>query len=111
MVQKTLKFEREPLTNGWRNQLTLIMGNPGGGPMAEMFVQQALCENLARLHPVLNVRTVFDAGASKYFVPATRLRDVTTQWLEEGALFSVYLGHSRVGAMWSTSDFMTRADW
>jgi hypothetical protein len=76
-----------------------------------MFVQQALREDLARLNPVLNVRTLFDAGASKYFVPATRLRDVGTQWLEEGALFSVYLGHSRADAMWSTSDFMTRADW
>jgi hypothetical protein len=111
MVQKTLRFEREPVTNAWRNQLTLIVGNPGGGPMAEMFVQQALRADLAKLHPVLNVRTLFESSASKYFVPASRLRDVTTRWLEEGALFSVYMGHSRAAAMWSTSDFMTRADW
>jgi len=89
----------------------LVMGNPGGGPMAEMFVQQQLGQRLAMLHPAWNVRTVFDAGGSKYFVPSTRLREVTTQWLDDGELFSIYMGHSRAGGMWSTTDFMSREDW
>ena len=111
MVEKTLKFEREPLSGTWRNRLMLVMGNPGGGPMAEMFLQQKLGQRLVMMHPAWNVRTAFDAGGSKYFVPPTRLREVTTQWLDEGEMFAIYMGHSRAGGMWSTTDFMSREDW
>src|ERR1043166_4253371 len=111
MVEKTLKFEQQPGFGAWCNRLLLIMGNPGGGPMAEMFVQQALRQDLRVLNPAWNLRVALDASGSKYFVPASRLRELTTQWIEEGELFSIYLGHSRAGAMWSGADFMTRADW
>jgi len=38
MVRKTLAFERAPAPAPWRNRLLLLLGNPCGGALAEMFV-------------------------------------------------------------------------
>ena len=49
MAQKTLNFEQDSQPAPWRNRLLLLLGNPGGGRMAEWFVEQTLEKGLGSL--------------------------------------------------------------
>ncbi len=111
MVQKTLDFEAALQPASWRNHLFLMLGNPGGGPMAEFFVGQTLAKDLARLHPSWEIRTLFNASSSYYYLPRPRDHETALRWLEEGQLFSVYLGHSAAAGMGLDARFLTREDW
>jgi len=111
MVQKTLKFECDSTPAPWRNRLLLLIGNPGGGPLAEMFVQQTLSHELASLHPSWEARTLFNAASSPYYLPRPRDREAALRYLGEGNLFSVFLGHSYAAGLGLDGKFLTRADW
>jgi hypothetical protein len=112
MVQKTIRFETNLPSASWRNRLVLLIGNPGGGPLPEMFVQQTIGPHLAMLNPIWEVRAIFNASSSRYFMPTERLRDASIRYLEAGELFSFYLGHSGPEGLWSIStNFLSREDW
>jgi hypothetical protein len=111
MVEKTLRFERDGQPAPWRNRLLLLVGNPGGGPLAEMFVAQTLAADLATLHPSWAVRTLFNAESSPYYLPRSQFRETGLRYIGEGDLFSIYLGHSYAAGLGLDGKFMTRADW
>jgi hypothetical protein len=111
MVQKTLAFERNGGPALWRNRLTLFIGDPGGGPLAEMFVQQALATDLASLHPSWEVRMLFNVASSPFYLPRPRDREAAQRYLGEGNLFTIYLGHSYAAGLGMDGKFVTRADW
>ena len=111
MVRKTLRFERDYQPAPWRNRLLLVIGNPGGGPLAEMFVRQTLATDLGALHPSWEVRTLFSAASSPYYLPRPRDRQAALRYLGQGNLFSIYLGHSYAAGLGLDGKFMTRADW
>ncbi len=112
MVRKTLRLETSPPPGGWRSSLLLIQGNPGGGGMAEMFVDGLTKPRLARLDPAWQLAAISHNACSSYYSPTAMLRPLSLEYLERGALFSVYLGHSGRGAFWSNgTNFMTSADW
>lgn len=111
MVQKTLDLERMRNGAAWQERLLVIQGNPGGGPMAEAFVEQVTSPRLARVHPSWNIRAISQNGGSAYFLPTSWLHDRTAEYLREGALFSVYLGHSAPAGLWSlTTNFLSSTD-
>jgi hypothetical protein len=111
MVQKTLTFERNFPPLAWRNRLLLLLGNPGGGALAEMFVEQTLRKDLALLSPAFDVRTIFSAASSRYFLPWPQDREKALEYLQAGQLFSVYLGHSAPQGLGLDAKFITREDW
>jgi hypothetical protein len=111
MVQKTLGFERQGEPAAWRNRLSLFVGDPGGGPLAEMFVQQILAADLASLHPSWEVKTLFNVASSPYYLPRPRDRETALRYLGEGNLFTIYLGHSYAAGLGMDGKFVTRADW
>ena len=112
MVQKTLGLERVPKNGAWQGRLLLIQGNPGGGPIAEAFLQQTTGPRLGRVHPSWNIRAISHNAGSPYFLPTAWLHDRTSEYLREGDLFSVYLGHSDGRGLWSANtNFMTVRDW
>jgi len=111
MVQKTLGFERRGEPASWRNRLLLFIGDPGGGPLAEMFVQQTLATDLASLHPSWEVRTLFNVASSPYYLPRPRDREAALRYLGEGNLFAIYLGHSYAAGLGLDGKFIHRADW
>jgi hypothetical protein len=117
MVQKTLAFERDRSPGRWRNRLTLLVGNPGGATdlekrVAEWFVQKVAKTRFDRLHPVWAARVVMHVHGSPFCVPDDRLREVSLRYLEEGQVFSFFLGHSYAGGLWSTgARFLDRDDW
>ena len=111
MVQKTLRFERNGQPAQWQNRLSLFIGDPGGGPLAEMFVQQALKADLALLHPSWKVRTLLSASSSPFYLPSGNDREAALRYLGEGNLFSIYLGHSYRVGLGLDGRFMTSADW
>jgi hypothetical protein len=112
MVQKTLALEHDRQPGTWRNRLVLLEGNPGGGTLAEMFVEQATTPRLRRLHPAFNVQVMADMGVSAFYLPTSDLHGAALKYLQEGELFSFYLGHSDPSGLWSgNSYFMSRDDW
>jgi hypothetical protein len=111
MVEKTLRFECDSQPAQWQNRLSLFVGDPGGGALAEMFVQQALKGDLALLHPSWTVRTIFSAASSPFYLPGRRDRETALRYLSEGNLFSIYLGHSYRAGLGLDGKFMTGGDW
>jgi hypothetical protein len=111
MVRKTLSFEQDAQPAPWRNRLLLLIGNPGGGPLAEMFMQQSLADHLATLHPAWQVRMTFNVASSPYYLPRPRDREAALRYLQEGEMFSVYLGHSSPAGLGLDARFITRKDW
>jgi hypothetical protein len=112
MVLKTLKFEQSPTSTEWRNRLVLLAGNPGGGRLAEGFVESVTISRLARLDPAWSLRAIFNNPGSRYYLPPARARDASMRLLEEGELFSIFLGHSQANAMWlAHTNYFTADDW
>jgi len=109
MVQQTLGFEKDVQPAPWRNRLVLLLGNPGGGPLAEMFVQQSLGTHLASLHPSWEVRTLFNVISSPCYLPRPLDRETAVRYVQDGDLFSVYLGHSGAAGLGLDGRFMLRA--
>jgi hypothetical protein len=112
MVQKTLRLEQDCQPGVWGNRIVLLQGNPGGGALAEMFVEQATSPRLQRLHPAWSLRAISHSEASVYYLPTSRLRDMGLDYLQAGQLFSLYLGHSDASGLWSNGSYlMSREDW
>lgn len=113
MVRKTLAFEHTAAPTLWGNRLLLLLGNPGGGPLAEMFVEEELRADSASLYPGWEMRTMFNISSSPFYLPRPRDHDTALQYLEEGNLFSIYLGHSYAGGLGLDGRFLflRRTDW
>jgi hypothetical protein len=111
MVQKTLGFERDLQPARWRNRLLLLLGNPGGGPLADMYVQQSLETHLSSLHPSWHVRTIFNVASSPCYLPRPLDRETALRYLQDGDMFSVYLGHSGAAGLGLDTRFMPCGDW
>ncbi|MGO8931567.1 MAG: C25 family cysteine peptidase [Limisphaerales bacterium] len=112
MVRKTLALEQDRRPGSWRNRMVLLQGNPGGGPLAEMFAEQATAPRIQRLNPAYNLQAISDMGASIFYLPTSGFRRAALECLQEGELFSFYLGHSDASGLWSGSAyFMSRDDW
>jgi hypothetical protein len=104
MVQKSLRFEDDSRPAPWRTRLLLMVGDPGGGMLADLYVQGTLDADLARLDASWSVHTIFNVPSSRFFYPRNKAREAVLGFLQEGQFFSVYLGHSWAGGM----DFIGR---
>ncbi len=112
MVQKTLRLEQDCQPGPWRNRVVLLQGNPGGGPLAEMFVEQATSPRLQRLHPGWSLQAITHSSASVYYLPTARVHGTALDYLQAGQVFSIYMGHSDASGLWSNGSYlMTRTDW
>ena len=111
MVRKTLAFEQEARPGLWQNRLLVLTGNPGGGMLGEMFMQENLKTHLATLHPAWQPRMMVSIESSPYYLPPPQDRSVALRYLNEGNLFSVYLGHSSAEGMGLDGVFLLRRDW
>jgi hypothetical protein len=113
MVRKTIAFEQTAAPAPWRDRLLLLLGDPGGGPFAEMFVEQELRTDLTSLYPGWEMRTLFNVSSSPFYLPRPRDHETAMQYLQEGQLFSIYLGHSFAGGLGLDARFLflRRSDW
>jgi len=112
MVRKTLDFEQNRRPASWQNSLLLLQGNPGGGPMAELVVEQTTVPRLQQLHPAFRLQAISHCASSRFYLPTAQLHDAAIRYLEAGQLFSFYLGHSDPAGLWSLDAyFMSRDDW
>jgi hypothetical protein len=112
MVRKTIQLETQPAPGNWVKNLVVLVGNPGGGPMAEMITDAMLIQRLQRLHSSWKVRAISCSEKSRYSVPGETTREAFLEALEEGGLFSVFMGHSTASSLWLTGNHhFTRSDW
>jgi hypothetical protein len=111
MVNKTLRLETQPIATNALNRLVLLMGNPGGGPVAEIVVETTLQQRLQRLHPTWIVHAISCSSGSRHHVPPEQARDTFFRSLEEGGLFTVFMGHSSAASLWLGAEHhLTRRD-
>ena len=117
MVEKTLTFERDRTPGAWRNRVTLLIGHPGGNSVsekryAELFIHQIVEARFDQVHPQWTCRCLNHASVSPFCVPDDRLREVSLRYVQEGQLFTLYLGHSGADGFWSGgARFLDRDDW
>jgi hypothetical protein len=112
MIAKTLGLERARSGGEWRSRMMLMQGNPGGGSMAESFLDGITRPRLARLHPAWQLSAISDVAPSPYYLPAALLQSRCLELLSAGQLFSVYLGHSGPTALCSLNTFfLGTKDW
>ena len=113
MVRKTLAFEQTAAPAPWRDRLLLLLGNPGGGALAEMFVMKEFQTDSAALYPGWEMRALFNISSSPFYLPRPRDHEAAVQYLQEGQLFSIYLGHSFAGGLGLDAriPFLRRTDW
>lgn len=113
MVRKTIAFEQTAAPAPWRDRLLLLLGDPGGGLFAEMFVEQELRTDLASLYPGWEMRTLFNVSSSPFYLARPRDHETAMQYLQAGQLFSIYLGHSFAGGLGLDArfPFLRRSDW
>jgi hypothetical protein len=100
MVQKTLRLETQSHAATALSRLVLLIGNPGGGPMAEMVVEATLQQRLQHLHSSWSVNAISCSSGSRYHVPPEQARDTFLRALEAGGLFTVFMGHSSPVSLW-----------
>jgi arylsulfatase A-like enzyme len=112
MIAKTLGLERAQSGGDWRSRVMLIQGNPGGGSMAEAFLDAITRPRMARLHPAWQFSAISDDAPSLYYLPAALLQSRSLEGLSAGQLFAVYLGHSGPTALSSLNTrFLSTKDW
>lgn len=117
MVEKTLAFERDRAAGRWRNRLTVLEGNPGGGNdferrTAEAVVPAQIQNRFAKLNPDWTARFVVHAAGSPYFVGDSDLRAASLDYIREGQFWTIYLGHSSASGLWSIgAPYIDRKDW
>ena len=112
MIAKTLGLERARSSGEWRSRVMLVQGNPGGGSMAESFLDGITRPRMARLHPAWQFSAISDVAPSLYYLPSGLLQSRSLEWLSAGQLFAVYLGHSGPTALSSLNTrFLSTKDW
>ena len=117
MIDKMLRFERDTSPERWRNDLTVLVGDPGGNTAAEkglanLVVGGMMAAQLGKLDPVWSPRLVVHVPGSEFCVPDDRLRDTSLDYLKQGQIFSVYLGHSNATGFGSgNAPFLLRNHW
>jgi arylsulfatase len=112
MIAKTLGLEGARSDGEWRSHLLLMQGNPGGGSMAEVFLDGITKRRYEQVHPAWQFSAISDNPPSLYYLPAAWLQSRSLEWLSAGQLFSVYLGHSGPTALSSLGTlFLRTEDW
>lgn len=94
MVNRILRYENETLAGPWRNQVNLIAGIGGFGPLLDPIVEMATRKFLTDGIPA-EYRTTMTYGnwRSPYCPNPYQFHEQTVQRFNEGCLFWVYIGH------------------
>jgi hypothetical protein len=87
------------------------LGDPGAGQFADYLIGQTLDRDLGLLYPSWDIQTLFSVASSPYFLPSPEDRQRALKYLQDGAMFSVYLGHSGPEGLGLDARFITRDDW
>jgi len=112
MVQKTLAWETDRRPGAWKRRLTVLAGAPSYNPTVDALVERLAMSSFARLDAGWTGRAIYDNAASPYALPPALLRKRALEYLAEGQLFIVYLGHSSADGFWGRGEHGLRArDW
>ncbi|MBN1901277.1 hypothetical protein JW926_08145, partial [Candidatus Sumerlaeota bacterium] len=101
----------------WRQRIVSLLGNPGGGTLmekrfAEFFTQLYENKFQREISPHWNYRIISHATLSPFFVSGENLEKTFLNHIEEGALFTIYLGHSGSDSLFSDGiSFMNTEKW
>ncbi|MGI9516777.1 MAG: C25 family cysteine peptidase [Pirellulaceae bacterium] len=120
MVDKTLAFERQGVAADsglrWRNRINMIVGHPGGTnhlerTMSEAFINNAIGEGFARIHPLWQLESLVHTPSSPFYLHQSQLRELTDRMFSDGPeLFTIFLGHSHAVGFASTGGFFFNHD-
>jgi hypothetical protein len=95
----------------------LFVGHPGGftpsqKSLAAWFIQSTGTIRLKQAYPTWSIRSIFDCPDSPFCLPRDKIEETSIRYLQEGELFSFYLGHSSPQGLWSDGlRYLTREEW
>ncbi|MBN1903345.1 hypothetical protein JW926_18650 [Candidatus Sumerlaeota bacterium] len=117
MIQKTLHYEKIKSSGEWRNRIVSLLGNPGGKSLmekrfAEFFTRLYENKFQSEISPHWNLRIISHSPISPFFISGENLEKTFSINMEEGALFTIYLGHSGADSLFSDGmSFMNTEKW
>ncbi len=112
MVQKTLAFERDQQPGEWRRQLTVLAGIPAFNPFVDKLVESVARARFDRLPPAWTGRVIYHNQQSPFCIPDDQLHDRALQYIQDGQVLTLYLGHSDANGFYGgKARFLDREDW
>jgi hypothetical protein len=94
MCDKIVAYEKRQDPGLWQRRISLFAGPGGYGPVADILLESIASSLLAQNIPAgYDVAMSYAAPSSPYFFPPERFPELVTSRFQEGALFTVYIGH------------------
>ena len=111
MVNKTLAYENDDKPGEWRRRLTVLAGVPAFNPLADRMVENLAMARFGKLDPVWMGQAIYHNAGSRFTVPDDQLHERALKYLEGGAAFTLYLGHSSAEGLYAPkTKFLDRDD-
>lgn len=96
MVDKILRYEREPDFTAWRRRINFVAGLGGFGVLADSALEMAAKKLITDGIPAGYATSMTYASWRSPYCPDPRsFREATIDRLNEGCLFWVYIGHGQ----------------
>jgi hypothetical protein len=100
IIDKILRYERQPRIGEWQRRVNFVAGVGGFGALADAVVETT-CKRIITngIRPEYDISMTYGSWRSPYCPDPRKFRDVTIRRLNEGSLFWVYIGHGRLGSL------------
>jgi hypothetical protein len=112
MVAKTLAFEKAPRPLDWKRRLTVLAGVPAFNPVVDKVVERLAIARFDRIDPAWSGQALYHNPQSPFSVPDDMVHARALKMVQDGAAFTLYLGHSNAQGFWAgESRYLDRDDW
>jgi peptidase C25-like protein len=112
MVRKTLDLERDERPGPWRRRLTVLAGVPAYNPFVDRLIESLALARLDRIDNSWTGRAIYHTAESRFCVPDADLHARALQYVQQGQMLTLYLGHSDPRGFWADrARYLDREDW
>jgi len=117
LLAKSIAYEKSDDFGPWRRRVDAIAGVGGFGAILDAMLESGVTETFTKGLPAdIDLNVTYANPSSAFCPPPTRLTETVLERLNEGSLFTVYMGHGsrmRLDRMWMDGiphDIFTDAD-
>jgi hypothetical protein len=94
MLGKVIAYEKNRDYSAWRRRINVVAGVGGFGVMQDAAIERASTSFLKENIPAsYDLHVTYANLKSAYCPPPSKVLEITTERMEEGALFFAYIGH------------------
>lgn len=94
MLGKVIAYENDRNFSNWRRRINVVAGVGGFGSAQDAAIEQASTTFLTKsIPPSYDLHVTYCKPSSPYCPPPSKVMEITSERLNEGALFFAYIGH------------------